>query len=190
MNRVVKIWPLGETNFTDWYYPSAGLGTTSVPGKCSGNPGNCIVGNVPAACSGANQAAANAQCSQSINLDSTQLSVGRSRTDVENLTQAAAINVPVICFGGSNGLTPAPGSFVAFAQSIGTCTAPSCDGSTPRVVNAAIPNPAFPTLGGVAGGFEAHISEGYSHVDIVVADDGLHNHVVGPLVDFLVRNVQ
>jgi pimeloyl-ACP methyl ester carboxylesterase len=190
MNRIVKIWPLGATNFTDWYYPSAGLGTTSVPGKCSGLSGNCIVGNVPAACSGATQAAANAQCSQSINLDSTQLSVGRSRTDIENLTQAAAINVPVICFGGSNGLTTAPGTFVAFAQSIGTCTAPSCDGSTPRVVNASVPNPAFPTLGGVAGGFEAYISEGYSHVDIVVADDGLHNQVVGPLVDFLVRNVQ
>jgi len=186
----MRIWPLGGTNFTDWYYPSAGLGTTSVAGVCSANPGTCTVGNVGAACSGANQTAANAQCSQSINLDSTQLSVGRNRRDIENLTQAAGINVPVICFGGSNGLTPAPGSYVAFAQSIGTCTAPSCDGSTPRVVNASTPNPAFPTLGGVAGGFEAFISEGYSHVDIVSTDDGLHNHVVGPLVDFLVRNAQ
>jgi len=148
----------GETNFTDWYYPSSGNSTTS-----------------------------------GIGLDSTQLSAdpptGRGRRDIENMTQAANIDVPVICFGGSNGLTPVPGSFVAFAQSIGTCTAPSCDGA-PRVIDPAVPNEAFPTLGDVAGGFEVYISEGYAHIDIVSAEDGDHNEVIGPLVDFLERNMQ
>jgi hypothetical protein len=129
-----------------------------------------------------------------IGLDSTQLSadppVGRGRRDIENLTQAANVNIPVICFGGSNGLASVPGIYVPFAQSIGTCTAPSCDGSTPRVVDAAVPNEAFPTLGGVAGGFEVYISEGYAHLDLLVAEDGEHNNVVGHLVDFLTRNVQ
>jgi pimeloyl-ACP methyl ester carboxylesterase len=155
LDRMLPVFYEGETNFTDWYYPSAGLGTTA-----------------------------------GINLDSTQLSVGRSRRDIENLTQAGNIDVPVICFGGSNGLTPVPASFLGFAQSLGTCTAPSCDGSTPRVVDALIPNPAFPTFGNAAGGYEVHISEGYAHVDIVAAEDGLHNRVIGPLVDFLMRNVQ
>jgi len=127
---------------------------------------------------------------QEIDLDSTALSVGRGRRDIENLTQAANIDIPVIAFGGSNGLTPVPGSYVAFAESIGTCTAPSCDGSTARVVDAALPNPAFPTLGGVNGGFEVHISEGFAHVDVVTAEAGPDNHVYEPLVDFLVRNVQ
>jgi hypothetical protein len=142
------------SNFTDWYYPSAGLGVTSP-----------------------------------INLDSSQLSVGRGRRDIENLTQAANVDVPVIAFGGTNGLTPVPGSYTAFAQSIGPCTAPSCSGA-PRVVSATTPNPAFPTFGGVAGGFEVVLNEGYAHIDIVSAEDDADNHVVGPLIDFLVRNVQ
>ena len=125
-----------------------------------------------------------------LGLDSTQLSVGRGRRDIENLTQAASVNIPVICFGGSNGATTVPGSYVPFAQSLGTCTAPSCGGGTPRVVDPALPNPAFPTLGGVAGGFEVYISEGYAHLDMLVAEDGEHNNVIGPLVDFLMRNVQ
>jgi len=149
---------IGETNFLDWYFPSSGLGVTQ------GLPG----------------------------LDSSLLSLdppaGRGRRDIENLTQAANIDVPVICFGGSNGLTAVPGSFRAFAESIGRCAAPSCDGSTPRVVDATQPSPAFPTLGDVAGGFEAYISEGYAHVDIVTADDGNHNLVIGPLAAFLARN--
>jgi pimeloyl-ACP methyl ester carboxylesterase len=123
-----------------------------------------------------------------IGLDSTQLSVGRGRRDIENLTQAANVNIPVICFGGSNGAVPVPGGYVPFAQSLGTCTAPSCSGA-PRVVDAALPNPAFPTLGDVAGGFEVYISEGYAHLDMLTAEDGEHNNVVGPLVDFLMRNV-
>jgi hypothetical protein len=151
---MIEVFAQEGTNFTDWYYPSAGLAVT-----------------------------------QEIGLDSTALSVGRLRRDIENLTQAANIDVPVIAFGGSNGLTPVPGAFVAFASSIGTCTAPSCDG-TPRVVDAALPNPAFPTLGGVEGGFEVHISEGFAHVDVVTAEAGPDNQVYGPLVDFLVRNVQ
>lgn len=129
-----------------------------------------------------------------IGLDSTQLSadppVGRGRRDIENLTQAANVNIPVICFGGTNGTHAAPGDWVPFAQSLGTCTAPSCDGVTPRVVDPAVPNAAFPTLGGVAGGFEVKLSEGYAHLDMLVADDGEHNNVIGPLVDFLTRNIQ
>ena len=154
MARLNETFASPGSNFTDWYYPSAGLSTT-----------------------------------QGIGLDSTQLSVGRGRHDVENLTQAAAVDVPVIAFGGSNGLTTVPGDFVAFAESIGTCTATSCDG-TPRVVDAMTPNEAFPTLGGVAGGFEVHISEGFAHVDIVSAEDGPDNVVVGPLIEFLERNLQ
>jgi hypothetical protein len=143
----------------------------------------CTAGNVGASCTNDNQ------CAQSINLDSSALSIGRGRRDIENLTQAANIDVPVICFGGTNGLTAVPGSFTAFASSIGPCTAPSCTGA-PRVVSATNPNPAFPTFGGVAGGFEVHMSEGFSHVDIVSAEDGPDNDVIGPLSDFLDRNVQ
>jgi len=123
-------------------------------------------------------------------LDSSALSVGRGRRDIENITQAANVDIPVICFGGTNGSTPIPGEFVPLAQSLGTCTTPSCDGATARVVDATMPNEAFPTFGGVAGGFEVHMSEGYAHLDILTAEDGTHNQVIGPLVDFLARNVQ
>lgn len=155
MNRVGETFIAGDSNFTDWYYPSSGLGTTA----------------------------------GLVSLDSTPLSAGRGRTDIANLTQAADIDIPVICFGGSNGLTPVPGGYVPFASSIGTCAAPSCDG-TPRVVDPASPNPAFPTLGGVAGGFEVHISEGLAHVDVVVAEDDSQSQIYDPLVDFLIRNIQ
>ncbi len=116
--------------------------------------------------------------------------MGRGRTDIENLTQAANIDIPVISFGGSNGLTTVPGEFVAFGQSIGTCTAASCDGFTPRVVDPNAPNSAFPSLGGVAGGYEARISEGFTHQDIVMAEDNADNNVIAPLLDFLERNMQ
>jgi pimeloyl-ACP methyl ester carboxylesterase len=159
MDRILGAWISGNTNFTDWYYPSSGLGTTG-----------------------------------GIDLDSTELSadppVGRGRRDIENLTQAGNVDIPVICFGGSNGLASVPGDFVPFAQSLGACASPSCDGTTPRVVDAASPNAAFPKLGGIAGGFEVFISEGYAHIDVVSAEDGGHNQVIGPLVDFLTRNVQ
>ena len=153
--RLSSKWVADGTNFTDWYYPSAGLAVTG-----------------------------------GINLDSTALSVGRSRRDIENLTQVGNVNIPVIAFGGTNGLTPLPGNYTAFAQSIGLCTAPSCDSSTPRVVDASVPNTAFPTLGGVNGGFEVHLSEGFAHLDIVTGQDGPASNVVKPLVTFIKRNLQ
>jgi pimeloyl-ACP methyl ester carboxylesterase len=180
-DRMMATFYAGRSNFTDWYYPASGLSTTTAPGICSA--GHCLTGNVGAACT------SDAQCTQAINLDSSALSIGRGRPDIENLTQAAHIDVPVIAFGGSNGLTPVPGNYVAFAQSIGPCAAPSCSGA-PRLVSATEPNPAFPTFGGVAGGFEVYISEGYSHVDIVTAEDDGTNHVIGPLAAFLARNAQ
>jgi hypothetical protein len=125
-----------------------------------------------------------------LGLDTTQLSVGRDRRDIANQTQAANIDIPVISFGGSNGNTSVPGDFVSFAESIGTCTAPSCDGSTPRVVDDMNPSEAFPTLGDVAGGYEAHISEGFAHQDVTVAENDANNNVIGPLSDFIARNVQ
>ncbi len=57
-----------------------------------------------------------------------------------------------------------------------------------KVPNA--PNTAFPTLGGVNGGYEVHISEGFSHIDIVTAEDDADNNVIGPLLDFIQRNLQ
>jgi cysteine-rich repeat protein len=148
----------GATDFGDWYFPSAGLSTT--------------VELTPAGAFGG--------------LDSTPLSIGRGRPDIENLTQIANVDIPVISFGGSNGLTPTAASFRAFANSIGTCSAPSCTGATPRLVT---DNPITPTYGGIAGGFEVYINEGYAHVDVVTADDDpLHNQVVTPLVAFLERN--
>ena len=50
--------------------------------------------------------------------------------------------------------------------------------------------PAFPTFGGVAGGFEVHISEGFAHVDVLTAEDNADNNVIAPLADFLARNVR
>ena len=180
-DRLMPSFYAGGTNFTDWYYPSGGLGVTSVAGVCTS--GTCSAGNVGASC------AANGDCGQAINLDSTPLSVGRGRRDIENLTQAPNVNIPVIAFGASNGLVTVPGGYVPFAESIGACSAPSCDG-TPRVVDATTPNPAFPTFGGVPGGFEVYISEGFSHVDIVTAEDDANNNVVAPLAAFLERNSQ
>lgn len=155
-DRLLGTFVAGDTNFSDWYYPSSGLSTTS------GLPG----------------------------LDSTALSVGRGRRDIENLTQAPAIDIPVIGFGGSNGLTPVPASFRGFADSIAPCTAPSCDGVTQRVVDAGVPSAAFPTYGGPEGGYEVYISEGYAHVDVLTAEDDATNQVLAPLAAFVARNVQ
>jgi len=155
LDRMLGTFVAGDTNFSDWYYPSSGLSTTSG-----------LVG-----------------------LDSTPLSVGRGRRDIENLTQAASIDIPVIGFGGSNGLTPVPSSFRAFADSVAPCAAPSCNG-TARVVDPALPSPPFPTYGGVGGGFEVYISEGYAHVDVLTAEDDATNQVVAPLAAFVARNVQ
>jgi pimeloyl-ACP methyl ester carboxylesterase len=191
-DRLMTTMYTGGTNFVDWYFPVSGPGTTSALGACgNSNPtcagvcvaGVCTVGNVGAGCTSA------IQCAQTIGLDSSQLSVMRGRRDIENLTQAASVNVPVIAFGASNGLVPVPGGFVPFASSIGACTVPPCDG-TPRVVSASTPNPAFPTLGDVNGGFEVYISEGFAHVDVTTAEDGPDNNVIGPLAAFLARNAQ
>ena len=181
MDRMVKNFYLGGTDFTDLYYPVAGPSVTSVSGVCTA--GFCSVGNVGAPCS------ADGQCSQAINLDSSALSIGRGRRDIENLTQAANINIPVISFGGTNGLATVPGVYSAFGVSIGVCTAPSCNG-TPRVVDRLNPNPAFPTFGGVAGGFEVVMAEGFAHLDVVTAEDNADNPVPAALVAFLQRNLQ
>lgn len=168
----------GGINFGDSYFASSGLSVTTADGVCSG--GTCVSGNVGAGCSN------DGQCGVSLGLDSTPLSVGRGRPDIENLTQSPAIDIPVIAFGGTNGLTPTNGSFKAFAESIGPCTAATCDGITPRVVNPATVNTVY---GDVSGGFEVHLSEGYAHIDVVSAeDDAAHNNVYDPLVAFLLRN--
>jgi len=186
LDRVLATLFLGRTNFTDWYYPNAGPSTTSASGVCTA--GTCSAGNVGASC------ASDAQCSQSINLDSTRLSApppqGRGRCDIENLTQAGNIDIPVIAFSASNGLAPVPGDYTAFAQSIGVCKIGSCDSNTPRVLDATSPNPAFPTFGDVAGGFQVFVNEGFAHLDVLTAEDNADNHVVGPLSDFIARNLR
>jgi hypothetical protein len=181
MDRMSTNFYLGGTNFTDVYYPAAGPSVTSVSGVCTA--GFCSVGNVGAPCS------ADTDCSQSINLDSSALSIGRGRRDIENLTQAANINIPVIAFGGTNGLATVPGVYSAFGVSIGVCTAPSCNG-TPRVVDRLNPNPAFPTFGGVGGGFEVVMAEGFAHLDVVTAEDNADNPIPAALLAFLQRNIQ
>lgn len=183
-DRMITTFYEGESNFTDWYYPGSGLSVTTVSGVCDiGVTNTCTVGNVGAACT------TNGQCSQNLGLNSTALSVGRGRRDIENLTQAANVDIPVIAFGGSNGLTTVTGNFTAYAQTLAPCTAPSCDG-TPRVVNATSPSPAFPTFGGVAGGYEAYITEGIAHVDVLTAEDTALIDILAPLTDFLRRNAQ
>ncbi|MDH3483085.1 MAG: hypothetical protein OEM16_02560 [Myxococcales bacterium] len=157
--RMMPTFYRGQTNFSDWYYPSSGLGVTS-----------------------------------GLRLDSTALSApppaGRGRSDIENLTQARSVDIPVIAFGGSNGLVPVPARMLGYADTLALCAAPSCDGITPRVVDREQPNTAFPTYGDVAGGYEVHMSEGFSHVDIVTAEDDETNNVVGPLFQFVQRNLQ
>lgn len=129
-----------------------------------------------------------------LGLDTTALSapppLGRGRSDIDNRTQAAAVDIPVIAFGGSNGLATAPADWLGYADALGPCRAPSCDGATGRVLDRANPSEAFPTFGDIAGGFEVYISEGYSHVDIVTADDDATNQVIGPLLEFVRRNLQ
>ncbi len=197
MTRLLDAFFVGNTNFSDWYYPSSGLSVTGVPGHCSNPAGGTCTGPLPAGtvgapCGGANfsQSLADGQCSEVISLDSTALSVGRGRRDIENLTQAANVDIPVISFVGSNGLARVPGAMTGFGTSIHRCTAPSCDGTTDRVVDAANPNPAFPTLGGVAGGYEVYVNIGYAHLDVVTAEDFPSNNVGPMLTAFLARNVQ
>jgi len=58
------------------------------------------------------------------------------------------------------------------------------------VVDPAEPSTAFPTFGDAAGGFEVFMSEGYSHVDVVAAEDDDTNNVVAPLLQFIERNLE
>lgn len=149
----------GDTDFGDWYFPSSGLSVIE----------ELDVGTVWPS------------------IDSSALSVGRGRPDIANMTEASGIDIPVISFGGTNGITPTAGAFKFFAESIAPCSAPSCDGSTPRVVDGS--SPVFPVFAGVAGGYEVYLSEGYAHIDVLQAeDDPSHNNVFAPLMDFLVRN--
>ncbi|MET0335172.1 MAG: hypothetical protein ABW190_12940 [Rhizobacter sp.] len=159
----------GNSTYSDWYYPSSGL----------------TIGNA-AGSGGAN-----------LGLDTSALSLpvargGRGRSDIVNQTQARNINVPVIAFGGSNGLTPTPGIWRGFASAIGACTAPTCTAGTARTTSLAVEpiTTANRSYGNVAGGFEVHISEGYTHVDILTANDDATNKVVRPLSDFIARNAQ
>lgn len=157
----------GNTTYSDWYYPSSGL----------------LIGNSPGA-GGAN-----------LGLDTRALSLpveqgGRGRADIVNQTQARNINVPVIAFGGSNGLTPVPGIWRGFAEAIAPCAAPSCMAGTPRTPAGQPTALANRTYGDVAGGFEVHISEGYTHVDVLTADDNATNKVVRPLSAFIARNLR
>jgi pimeloyl-ACP methyl ester carboxylesterase len=157
--RMMPTFYRGQTNFSDWYYPSSGLSVTS-----------------------------------GLGLDSTALSApppaGRGRSDIENLTQARNVDIPVIAFAGSNGLVPVSAGMLGYADTLAPCAAPSCDGMTPRVVDREQPNTAFPTYGDAAGGYEVHISEGFSHVDVVSAEDDETNNVVRPLFEFVQRNLQ
>ena len=164
--RLVPSLFVGETNYSDWYYPSTGL----------------LIGN--SATGGAN-----------LGLDTSVLSLpvdqgGRGRSDIVNQTQAQQIDVPVIGFGGTNGLTPVPGVWRSFANAIAPCASLSCDGTTTRMVTGASDLSAFPTFGGPEGGFEVHMSEGYSHNDVLAADDDATNNVIDPLLAFMERNAQ
>ncbi len=97
---------------------------------------------------------------------------------------------PCAAFGATNGLATVPGDYIPFAGSIGTCAAPKCDGTTPRIVDPATPNPAFPTFGDVSGGFEVVMAEGFAHVDAVTAEDDANNPIPAALVAFVMRNTQ
>jgi pimeloyl-ACP methyl ester carboxylesterase len=157
--KMLPMFYRGQTNFSDWYYPSSGLSVTS-----------------------------------GLGLDTSPLSapppLGRGRTDIDNRTQGGLIDIPVIAFGGTNGLTPTPASWRSFAGLLATCAPPACDGVTARLVDLNNPSPAFPTYGEVAGGFEVHMSEGYAHFDVLSANDDETNNVIGPLLDFVARNWQ
>ncbi|MFT5483403.1 MAG: pimeloyl-ACP methyl ester carboxylesterase [Halieaceae bacterium] len=159
LRNILPMFYRGQTNFSDWYYPSSGLGVVS-----------------------------------GLGLDTSPLSapppLGRGRTDIDNRTQGGMIDIPVIAFGGSNGLTPTPASWRAFASSITTCTTLSCDGVTPRLVDADNPSPAFPSYGDISGGFEVYMSEGYAHFDILSAEDDETNNVIAPLLVFVARHLE
>ncbi len=166
LKRLSRALFLSNTTYSDWYYPSSGL----------------LLGNAEGS-GGAN-----------LGLDTSALSLpvnqgGRGRADIVNQTQARKINIPVIAFGGTNGLTPVAGVWRGFAEAIAPCAAPSCKAGVARTPAGQPTLVANRQFGGVDGGFEVHMSEGYSHVDIVTADDDATNNVIRPLAAFLQRNV-
>ena len=166
LKRIAPSFFVGGTNYSDWYYPSTGL---------------LLANN--AAAGGAN-----------LGLDTSKLSLpiaqgGRGRSDIVNQTQARKIDVPVIGFGGTNGLTPVSGLWRSFANAIAPCVTMTCNG-TPRMLSGAADLSAFPTYGGTEGGFEVYMSEGYAHNDILSADDDANNNVIDPLLAFIKRNAQ
>lgn len=166
LKRLSRALYLGNTTYSDWYYPSSGL----------------LLGNAEGS-GGAN-----------LGLDTSALSLpvaqgGRGRADIVNQTQAKKINIPVIAFGGTNGLTPVAGIWRGFAEAIAPCAAASCKAGVARTPAGQATLVANRQYGGVDGGFEVHMSEGYSHVDIVTADDDATNNVIRPLAAFMQRNV-
>jgi pimeloyl-ACP methyl ester carboxylesterase len=167
LKRLARALFLGRTTYSDWYYPSSGL----------------LLGNAAGA-GGAN-----------LGLDTSALSLpvsqgGRGRADIVNQTQARRIDIPVIAFGGTNGLTPVAGVWRGFAEAIAPFASPSCKPGTPRTPAGQATLVADRKYGGVDGGFEVHLSEGYSHVDVLTADDDKTNNVVRPLSAFLGRNLR
>lgn len=168
LKRFSRAFFAGDTTYSDWYYPSSGL----------------LIGNSATGGGGAN-----------LGLDTSALSLpvsqgGRGRSDIVNQTQARKIDTPVIAFGGTNGLTPVAGIWRGFAEAIAPCAAPSCKPNTPRTPAGQAALAADRTYGGVDGGFEVHLSEGYTHVDVLTADDNGTNNVVRPLSAFILRNLQ
>lgn len=166
LKRLSRAFFLGDSTYSDWYYPSTGL----------------LIGN--AAAGGAD-----------LGLDTSALSKpvaqgGRGRSDIVNQTQARFIDIPVIAFGGTNGLTPVPGVWRPFAAALAPCAARSCKPDTPRVLPDPVPLVANRKFGGADGGFEVFMSEGYTHVDVLTANDDATNNVVRPLAAFMLRNLR
>ncbi|MCX2983054.1 alpha/beta fold hydrolase [Halieaceae bacterium IMCC14734] len=129
-----------------------------------------------------------------LGLDSSALSapppVGRGRSDIANRTQASNVDIPVISFGGSNGLLPVSGGMLGYAETLAACAAPACDSLTPRVIDTEQPSTAFPTFGDASGGFEVVIAEGYSHLDVITAVDDETNPIIEALLVFMQRHLQ
>jgi len=166
LKRMSRGFFLGDSTYSDWYYPSTGL----------------LIGNAVAG--GAN-----------LGLDTSALSKpvaqgGRGRADIVNQTQARLIDIPVIAFGGTNGLTPLPAVWRPFADAIAPCAARTCKAGTPRALPDPVPLAANRKFGGIDGGFEVFMSEGYTHVDVLTANDDATNNVVRPLADFMLRNLR
>ncbi|GIW41551.1 MAG: hypothetical protein KatS3mg076_2128 [Candidatus Binatia bacterium] len=155
LGRLLAAFTDGELDFGDWYFPSSGLSVTRELDLAAGFA----------------------------NLDTRALSERRGRPDIENLTLAGEIDIPVLCVGASNGLVPSGAGFRNLASALGPCRAEGCDG-TPRLVR---DDPLRPEFGGRAGGFEVVLAEGFAHVDVLTAEDGPDNPVVGAILDFVLR---